>query len=73
MLAKWGHDEAPSQYTHLTGGRADSSCEFGEIVRLQQLLECLSPIFLEDVVVPFWNDVAERASRVSLLKKINNY
>mmetsp|Transcript_7761 Transcript_7761/g.16106 ORF Transcript_7761/g.16106 Transcript_7761/m.16106 type:complete len:336 (-) Transcript_7761:268-1275(-) len=50
----------------LAGCGAHSSCEFWEVICAVQALNGLVPVVLEDQVVPFWNQVVDRASGVGL-------
>ena len=50
----------------LAGRRADSPSELWEVVGHKQTVQGVSPLVLENKLIPLWNDVRDWAARVRL-------
>ena len=53
----------------LAGCRTSSSCEFGKIVGLMQSLKCIAPAAPVNQIIPFRNEIVDRAAGLRLAKR----
>ena len=51
------------------GSRTDTARELGEVVCQEKAIECIFPLIFEYEVIPLWDDIGNRATRIRLTER----